>query len=75
MSHRHSPNLDLYLISEDVEDILLYELGEDHEYGEVIEDSRTVSIHFFVSFYTLCNAWLNEYVRIAQQQESEAAAI
>jgi len=44
-------------------------------HGDVIEDSRALSIHFFVSFYALCNACLNEYVRIAQQQESEAAAI
>lgn len=36
-------------------------------HGDVIEDSRTLSIHFFVSFYALCNACLNEYVRIAQQ--------
>lgn len=42
-------------------------------HGDVIEDSRTLSIHFFVSFYALCNACLNEYVRIAQQQESAAA--
>jgi len=44
-------------------------------HGDVIEDSRTLSIHFFVSFYALCNACLNEYVRIAQQSDSEAAAI
>ncbi|ELZ06175.1 N-6 adenine-specific DNA methylase domain-containing protein [Natrialba chahannaoensis JCM 10990] len=43
-------------------------------HGDVIEDSRTLSIHFFVSFYALCNACLNEYVRIAQQQDSGAAA-
>lgn len=36
-------------------------------HGDVIEDSRELSIHFFVSFYALCNACLNEYVRIAQQ--------
>ena len=42
-------------------------------HGDVIEDSRTLSIHFFVSFYALCNACLNEYVRIAQQEESAAA--
>jgi len=36
-------------------------------HGDVIEDSRTLSIHFFVSFYALCNACLNEYVQIAQQ--------
>ncbi|EMA14635.1 N-6 DNA methylase [Haloarcula amylolytica] len=41
-------------------------------HGDVIEDSRKLSIHFFVSFYALCNACLNEYVRIAQQQESAA---
>jgi tRNA1(Val) A37 N6-methylase TrmN6 len=44
-------------------------------HGDIIEDSRTLSIHFFVSFYALCNACLNEYVRIAQQQNSEATAI
>lgn len=37
-------------------------------HGDVIEDSRTLSIHFFVSFYALCNACLNEYVRIGPQE-------
>lgn len=44
-------------------------------HGDVIEDSQPLSIHFFVSFYALCNACLNEYVRIEQQQSQETAAI
>jgi len=44
-------------------------------HGDVIEDSQPLSIHFFVSFYALCNACLNEYVRMEQQQNQETAAI
>jgi len=36
-------------------------------HGDVIENSRDLSIHFFISFYALCNAALNEYVRLADQ--------
>lgn len=34
-------------------------------HGRVFEDSEKLSIHFFISFYALCNASLNQYVRLA----------
>jgi hypothetical protein len=42
-------------------------------HGDVIENSRELSIHFFISFYALCNASLNEYVRLAEQDQPAAA--
>lgn len=42
-------------------------------HGEVIENSRELSIHFFISFYALCNASLSEYVRLAEQDQPAAA--
>ncbi|MFC6939131.1 N-6 adenine-specific DNA methylase domain-containing protein [Salinirubellus sp. GCM10025818] len=35
-------------------------------HGDIIEDSRELSIHFFVTFYALCNVCLAEYVRLAE---------
>ena len=43
-------------------------------HGDVIENSRELSIHFFISFYALCNASLNEYVRLVDQNQSEVPA-
>ncbi|WP_226929204.1 class I SAM-dependent DNA methyltransferase [Halorubrum halophilum] len=41
-------------------------------HGGVIEDDRELAIHFFISFYALCNASLNEYVRLAGEQQAAA---
>lgn len=41
-------------------------------HGGVIEDDRELAIHFFISFYALCNASLNEYVRLAGEQQATA---
>ncbi|WP_340100501.1 HsdM family class I SAM-dependent methyltransferase [Salinibaculum salinum] len=43
-------------------------------HGDVIENSRELSIHFFISFYALCNAILNEYVRLAEQDQPQGPA-
>ncbi|MFB6216256.1 MAG: N-6 DNA methylase [Candidatus Aenigmatarchaeota archaeon] len=46
----------------------------DIAHGDVIEDSRELSIHFFISFYALCNASLDEYIRAVQQNNFGAPA-
>jgi hypothetical protein len=38
-------------------------------HGDVIEHSRELSIHFFVSFYALCIASLREYTRLTEQND------
>jgi len=38
-------------------------------HGDIIENSRELSIYFFISFYALCNASLNEYVRLAEEDQ------
>lgn len=42
-------------------------------HGDVIEDSRTLSIQFFVSFYALCNACLNAYIEEVQKDSAAPA--
>lgn len=42
MSRRHSPNLDLYLISEDVEDFPAVESVEMHDGGLIVETANQV---------------------------------
>jgi tRNA1(Val) A37 N6-methylase TrmN6 len=42
-------------------------------HGDVIEDSRTISIQFFVSFYALCNACLNAYIEEVQEDSAASA--
>lgn len=39
-------------------------------HGGIIENDRELAIHFFISFYALCNASLNEYVRIAGETQA-----
>jgi type I restriction-modification system DNA methylase subunit len=44
----------------------------DIAHGDTIEDDRDLAVHFFVSFYALCNAALSEYVRQADAEPGMA---
>lgn len=45
-----------------------------YAHGGIIDDSEELSIHFFISFYALCNAAMNEYIRMAGETDSEVNA-
>jgi hypothetical protein len=42
-------------------------------HGDVIENDQDLSIHFFITFYALCTACLNEYVQLAGENQVQAA--